>query len=95
LLFLEQRNWQPALDNFDAALSGTLKPAWIEVWARIKRGNAYDAKGERTRAVAEYQKALQSGINYDNAQAVAKKFLATPYDPKAQQTADASSSPAN
>lgn len=91
LLFLEQRNWQPALDNFDAALNGTLKPAWIEVWARIKRGNAYDAKGERNRAVAEYNKALQSGINYDNAQAVAKKFLATPFDPKAQQTAEASS----
>ncbi len=88
LLFLEQRNWQQALDNFDAALNGTLKPAWIEVWARIKRGNAYDAKGERNRAVAEYNKALQSGINYDNAQAVAKKFLATPYDPKAQ-TAEA------
>jgi len=93
LLYLEQRNWQPALDNFDAALNGTLKPAWIEVWARIKRGNAYDAKGERNRAVAEYNKAVQSGINYDNAQAVAKKFLATPYDPKAQQTA--SSSPGN
>jgi tetratricopeptide (TPR) repeat protein len=91
LLYLEQRNWQPALDNFEAALSGTLKPAWIEVWARIKRGNAYDAKGERTRAVAEYNKAVQSGINYDNAQAVAKKYLATPFDPKAAQTADASS----
>jgi tetratricopeptide (TPR) repeat protein len=91
LLFLEQRNWAPAIDNFQAALDGTLKPAWIEVWARIKRGNAYDAKGERNRAVAEYNKALQSGINYDNAQAVAKKFLATPYDPKAQQTAEASS----
>jgi tetratricopeptide (TPR) repeat protein len=90
LLYLEQRNWQPALDNFEAALSGTLKPSWIEVWARIKRGNAYDAKGERARAVSEYNKALQSGINYDNAQAVAKRFLATPYDPKAQQTADAS-----
>jgi aminopeptidase N len=91
LLYLEQRNWQPALDNFEAALSGTLKPAWIEVWARIKRGNAYDAKGERNRAVAEYNKAVQSGINYDNAQAVAKKYLATPFDPKAAQTADASS----
>ncbi|HLE63487.1 MAG TPA: M1 family aminopeptidase, partial [Pyrinomonadaceae bacterium] len=91
LLFLEQRNWAPAIDNFQAALDGTLKPSWIEVWARIKRGNAYDAKGERNRAVAEYNKALQSGINYDNAQAVAKKFLATPYDPKAQQTAEASS----
>ena len=91
LLFLEQRNWAPAIDNFQAALDGTLKPSWIEVWARIKRGNAYDAKGERNRAVAEYNKALQSGINYDNAQAIAKKFLATPYDPKAQQTAEASS----
>jgi tetratricopeptide (TPR) repeat protein len=87
LLFLEQRNWGQALDNFDAALNGTLKPSWIEVWARIKRGNAYDAQGERSRAVSEYNKAVQSGITYDNAQATAKKYLATPYDPKATQTA--------
>lgn len=83
LLYLEQRNWQPALDNLDASLNGTLKPSWIEVWAHIKKGNAYDAKGERNRAVSEYNKAVQSGINYDNALSVAKKFLATPYDPKA------------
>ena len=89
LLFLEQRNWQQALDNFEASLNGTLKPSWIEVWARIKRGNAYDAKGERNRAVLEYQKAVQSGIDYDNAQAVAKRYLATPYDPKASTTAEA------
>jgi aminopeptidase N len=88
LLFLEQRNWQQALDNFDASLLGTLKPAWIEVWAHIKRGNAYDAKGDRNKAKYEYEKAVQSGIDYDNAQAVAKKFLQTPYDPKAQ-TAEA------
>jgi tetratricopeptide (TPR) repeat protein len=87
LLFLEQRNWTQALDNFGAALNGNRKPSWIEVWAHIKRGNAYDAKGDRSRAVAEYNQALQSGINYDNAQAVAKKFLATPYNPR---TADAS-----
>ncbi|HEV8203980.1 MAG TPA: M1 family aminopeptidase [Pyrinomonadaceae bacterium] len=93
LLYLEQRNWQPALDNLEASLIGNLKPSWIEVWAHIKRGNAYDAKGERTRAVSEYQKAIQSGIDYDNAQAIAKKYLATPYDPKADQTAAVS--PAN
>src|SRR5882762_4029267 len=69
LLFFEQRNWQQSLDNFNAALNGSLKPSWIEAWAHIKRGNAYDAKGERTRAVAEYQKAVQSGIDYDHAQA--------------------------
>jgi tetratricopeptide (TPR) repeat protein len=85
LLYLEQRNWQLALDNLEAALNGTLKPSWIEVWARIKRGNAYDAKGERNRAVNEYNKAVQSGINYDDALAVAKKFLATPFDPKSAQ----------
>ena len=90
LLYLEQRNWTQALDNLEASLIGNLKPAWIEVWGHSKRGNAYDAKGERNRAVTEYQKAVQSGIDYDNAQAVAKKYLATPYDPKADQTAIAS-----
>jgi aminopeptidase N len=89
LLFLEQRNWQQALDNFDASLNGTLKPTWIEVWAHIKRGNAYDARGDRNKAVYEYQKAVQSGIDYDNAQATAKKYLASPYDPKSSQTAEA------
>jgi aminopeptidase N len=89
LLFLEQRNWQQALDNLEASLIGNLKPSWIEAWAHIKRGNAYDAKGERNRAVYEYNKAVASGIDYDNAQAVAKKYLATPYDPKAEATAEA------
>src|SRR5437870_8924153 len=84
LVFFEQRNWQLALDNFQAAIdSSSSRPAWIEAWARIKRGNAYDAKGDRQRAVAEYNKALQTGSNYDNAQAVAKKFINTPFDPKA------------
>jgi aminopeptidase N len=86
LLYLEQRNYQQALDNFQAALDGNLKPSWIEAWARIKRGNALDARGDRARAVNEYNKAVQSGINYDNAQTVAKRFLATPYDPKNAQT---------
>ncbi|HEX8096980.1 MAG TPA: M1 family aminopeptidase [Pyrinomonadaceae bacterium] len=85
LLYLEQRNWNQALDSFDAALNGSLKPAWIEAWAHIKRGNTYDARGDRARAVSEYNKAVETGINYDNAQAVAKRFLATPFDPKSQQ----------
>jgi aminopeptidase N len=84
LVYFEQKNWQLALDNFQAALDAiSSKPAWIDAWAHIKRGNAYDAKGDRQRAVAEYNKALQTGSNYDNAQAVAKKFINTPFDPKA------------
>ena len=84
LVYFEQKNWQLALDNFQASLDAmSSKPAWIDTWAHIKRGNAYDARGDRQRAVAEYNKALQSGSNYDNAQAVAKKFINTPFDPKA------------
>lgn len=84
LIYFEQKNWQLALDNFQAALDAiSSKPTWIDTWARIKRGNAYDAKGDRAKAVNEYQKAVQAGSDYDNAQAVAKKFIGTPFDPKA------------
>lgn len=89
LLYLEQRNYQLALDNFQAALSYNPKPSWIEAWAHIKRGNAYDARGERERARAEYKAAEQTGINYDNAQTAVQKFLAAPYDPKTAQVSTA------
>ncbi|HLL69858.1 MAG TPA: M1 family aminopeptidase [Pyrinomonadaceae bacterium] len=91
LIYLEQRNYDPALDHFQAALDGNRKPSWIEVWAHIKRGNAYDAKGDRARATSEYNKAVETGINYDNAQTVAKGYLATPYDPRAAAQQQASS----
>lgn len=82
LLFLEQRNYDLAIDNFKATLSGRLDPVWLSVWANIKMGNAYDAKGDRTRAVAAYKRAENLGDNYDNAQDAVKKYQATPYDPK-------------
>ncbi|HWW75492.1 MAG TPA: M1 family aminopeptidase, partial [Pyrinomonadaceae bacterium] len=83
LIFLEQRNYQQALDNFDAALHGNLRPTWIEAWARIKRGNAYDGMGDRARAVHEYKQAVDSGIDFDGSQRAAQDYLKTPYDPKA------------
>jgi Aminopeptidase N len=86
LLFLEQRNYDLAIDNFKAAISGDLSPSWLSVWSNIKMGNAYDAKGDRTRAVAAYKRAENLGDNYDNAQDSVKKFMATPYDPKDNKT---------
>lgn len=86
LLFLEQRNYDLAVDNFKAALAGNVSPQWLTVWSNIKMGNAYDAKGDRTRAIAAYKRAQDLGDNYDNAQEAVKRFQATPYDPKDKQT---------
>ena len=85
LLFLEQRNYDLAIDNFKAALSGNISPVWLSVWSNIKMGNAYDAKGDRTRAMAAYKRAQDLGDNYDNAQEAVKRYQATPYDPKEKQ----------
>ncbi|MFM9904522.1 MAG: M1 family aminopeptidase [Pyrinomonadaceae bacterium] len=86
LLFLEQRNYDLAIDNFKASLTGNLNPSWLSVWSNIKMGNAYDAKGDRTRAVAAYKRAEALGDNYDNAQDSVKRYQATPYDPKESKT---------
>ena len=86
LLFLEQRNYDLAIDNFKAALSGNLNPPWLSVWSNIKMGNAYDGKGDRTRAVAAYKRAEGLGDNYDNAQEAVKKYMAAPFDPTQKQT---------
>ena len=79
LLYMEQRNWQKARDAFTEAVNGNLEPAWIEVWSYIKRGNAWDAEDNRDRAVAEYNKAKETGGNYNGAQQAIEKYLGQPY----------------
>ena len=91
LVYMTQRNWNKALDAFDQTLNGNLRPDWIEVWSYIYRGNSWDAIGQRERAVAEYNKAISNGNNYDNAQATAQGFLSEPFGKKknaAQQTGE-------
>ena len=86
LLFLQQRNYDLAIDNFKAVealgAQGDARPAWLHVWSLIKKGNAYDAKGDRDRAKDAYEKASALGDNYDNAQDAVQKYKAAPYDPK-------------
>ena len=90
LLFLEQRNYDLAIDNFkvveNLGRQGAARPAWLTVWAAIKMGNGYDAKGDRARAVSAYKRAEGLGDNYDNAQEAVKLYLGTPYDPRKQST---------
>jgi tetratricopeptide (TPR) repeat protein len=82
LVYMAQRNWNKALDAFDQALNGNLRPNWVEVWSYIYRGNSWDAIGQRERAIAEYNKAISNGNNYDNAQATAQGFVAEPFGKK-------------
>lgn len=90
LLFLEQMNYQLAIDNFkatkDLAKRGQANPTWLYVWSEIKMGNAYDAQGDRDRAVAAYKRAQAVGDTYDNAQDAVTQFLAEPYDPRAKDS---------
>jgi aminopeptidase N len=79
LLYMEQRNWQKARDAFTETVNGDLEPSWLEVWSYIKRGNAWDAEDNRDRAVAEYNKAKDTGGSYNGAQQAAEKYLGQPY----------------
>ena len=64
---------------FQDAINGDLKPKWIEVWARINMGKIYDLRSQRDRAVAEYQKAINTGDDSYGAQAAAREYLQTPF----------------
>lgn len=78
-LYMEQRNWQKARDAFTEALNNDLEPSWLEVWSYIRKGNAWDAEANRDRAVAEYNKAKETGNSYNGAQQAVDKYLGQPY----------------
>lgn len=81
LLYMKQKNHQKAIEAFTQAENGDLDPSWVEIWSLIFRGNAYDALGQRERAVAEYQKAVENGTDYDGSQEAAQRYLAEAYKP--------------
>lgn len=78
-VFFEQHNYSSAANSFRDALNGDLKPEWVETWTHIYLGKIYDVLGERQRALAEYQKAINSKIDYKGAQLEARKYKKTPY----------------
>ena len=78
-IFYEQFNLQSAADSFRNALNGDMNPKWIEVWCYIYLGKIYDILGQRQRAMAEYQKAINTKDDTNGAQAEANKWIATPF----------------
>src|SRR5262249_36494408 len=85
LVYMTQRNWNKALDAFDQALSGNLRPNWIEVWSYMYRGNSWDMIGKRDHSISEYNKEITNVNNYDNEQAAAKQYVSEPFGKKKEQ----------
>ena len=79
-LFKLQRNYQPATDEFRAAINGDQEPKWIVVWSHINLGMVYDLHSQRERAVNEYNLAIRTKDNTQGAQEEAAKYLKTPYE---------------
>ncbi len=71
-----------AANVFRDALNGDLEPKWIEVWVYINMGKIYDMRGDRPRALTEYQKAANTGDDAYGAQAEARKYMQAPFPPK-------------
>jgi len=71
---------QKAIEEFNNAIlgqAGSLKPVW-DALSHFYIGNCRDLLGERELACAEYEKALASGVDYENLQERANKCLLAP-----------------
>jgi len=79
-VFFLQNNYQSAANEFREALSGDETPKWTEVWSHVNLGKIFDITGQRDRAVNEYNLALRTKDNTQNAQEEASKYIKTPYE---------------
>jgi len=77
--FYDQFNLQSAANSFRDALNGDRDPKWIEVWCYIYLGKIYDILGQRQRALAEYNKAINTKDDTNGAQEEAKKWISAPF----------------
>ena len=87
-VFFQQNNYQSAANEFREALNGDLEPKWIEVWSEIHLGMIFDITGQRDRAVNEYNLAVRTKDNTQNAQEEAAQYLKKPYERKKSPESD-------
>jgi tetratricopeptide (TPR) repeat protein len=78
-VFFDQMNLNSAANTFRDALNGDKDPKWLEVWCYIYLGKINDILGQRQRALAEYNKAVNTKDDTNGAQAEAQKWIQTPY----------------
>jgi TonB family protein len=59
-IFLQQKNYQSAANEFREALSGDLQPAWVEAQSHMSLGAIFELSGQSDRALNEYQLATRT-----------------------------------
>ena len=76
---LEKHNYQASVNAYRDSLAGDGNPVWTRVWSLIQIGKIFDITGQRERAVAQYQLAIQTGNNSDGAINQARELLDHPF----------------
>ena len=59
-IFLKQKNYQSAANEFREALNGDLQPAWVEAQSHMSLGAIFELSGQSDRALNEYQLATRT-----------------------------------
>lgn len=81
-VYMYKKEYDTAIDALTKCLigkAGSMKPV-LDVWARNLLGNCYDLKGMREQAITEYQKVIETDINFQGAVDSAKKYIREPYN---------------
>ncbi len=62
VVYLQQKNYQSAANEFREALNGNLDPPWTKASSHLQLGRIFDATGQHDRAVNEYRQAQQADV---------------------------------
>jgi tetratricopeptide (TPR) repeat protein len=79
LVFYEQFNYNSAQNTFREALNGDQQPPWVVPLCYLYMGKVFDVLGQRQRAIAEYNKAINMNDDTRGALTEATKYLSQPF----------------
>ncbi len=71
--------YQASANAYRDALHGDGNPKWTKVWSYVGLGKIFDVTGQRERAVAQYQLAVQTNDNTRGAVDEARELIQKPY----------------
>lgn len=80
-IFMATGRYSQAIEAFKKTLSGkggSILPVW-QAQAHFYLGNCYDLQKRRDAAIAEYSKVLDSGVEYEGLQNLARHCIDSPY----------------